>query len=55
MLAEDLDIRKVCAEMVPEDLTEEHKERRVTKCCQDLLGRRDDILGRDITGDKIWV
>jgi len=38
ILTEDLDMRKVCAEMVPNELTEEQKQRRVT-ICQDLLER----------------
>jgi len=29
ILTEDLDIRKVCAKMVPKELTEEQKPRRV--------------------------
>ena len=40
--------------MVPNELTEEQKQRRVT-ICQDLLERQDDILGRVITGDETWV
>jgi len=44
----------MCAKMVPKDLTEEQKQRRVT-ICQDLLERQDDILGRVITGDETWV
>ena len=32
ILTEYLDIRKVCAKMVPKELTEEQKERRVTIC-----------------------
>jgi len=47
-------MRKVCAKMVPKELTKEQKQRRVT-ICQDLLERQDDILGRVITGDEIWV
>jgi len=31
-LTEDLDMRKVCAKMVPKELTEEQKQRRVTIC-----------------------
>ena len=54
ILTEDLDMRKVCAKMVPTELTEKQKQRRVT-ICQDLLERQDDILGRVITGDEIWV
>ena len=51
ILTENLDMRKVCAKMVPKELTEEQKQRRVT-ICQDLLERQDAILGRVITGDK---
>ena len=29
LLTEDLDMRKVCAKMVPKELTEEQRERRV--------------------------
>ena len=54
ILTEDVDMRKVCAKMVPKELTEEQKQRRVT-ICQDLLERQDDILGRVITGDETWV
>ena len=54
ILTEDLDMRKVCAKMVPKELTEEQKQRRVT-ICQDLLQRQDDVLGRVITGDETWV
>ena len=53
-LTEDLGVRKVCAEMVPKKLTEEQKQRRV-KLCKDLLECQDDMLGRVITGDEIWV
>jgi len=38
ILTEDLDTRKACAKMVPKELTEEQKQRRVT-ICQDLLER----------------
>ena len=54
ILTEDLDIRKVCAKMVPKELTEEQKQRRVT-ICQDLMERQEDILGRVITGDETWL
>jgi len=46
-VTEDLDTRKVCAKMVPKELTEEQKQRRVTIC-------KDDILGHDITGYETW-
>jgi len=53
ILTEHLDMRKVCAKMVPKELTEEQKQ-RVT-ICQDLLERQDDILGHVITGDETCV
>jgi len=53
-LTEDIDMRKVCAKMVPKELTEEQKQRRVT-ICQDLLERQDDILDHVITSDETWV
>jgi len=54
ILTEDLDMRKVCAKMVPKELTEKQKQRRIT-ICQDLLERQDDILGRVIIGDETCV
>jgi len=47
-------MRKVCAKMVPKELTEEQTQRRVT-ICQYLLERQDDILGHVITGDEARV
>jgi hypothetical protein len=44
ILTEDLDM-KVCAKIVPKELTEEQKQRRVT-ICQDLLGRQDDMTSQ---------
>ena len=54
VLTEGLYMRKVCAQMVPKELTEEQKQRRVT-ICQDFLERQDDILGCVIIGDETWV
>ena len=54
ILTEDLDMRKVCAKIVPKKLNEEQKQRTVT-ICQDLLERQDDILGHVITGDETWA
>ena len=54
ILTEDLDMREVCAKMIPKELSEEQKQRRVT-ICQDLLERQDDILGHVITGEETWV
>jgi hypothetical protein len=50
-LTEDLDMRKVCAKMVPKQLTEKQKQRRVN-IFQHFLERQDDILDRVITGDE---
>ena len=47
-------MRKVCAKMVPKELTEKQKQRRVT-IYQYLLERQDGILGRVITGDETCV
>jgi len=54
ILTEDLDMRKVCAKIVPKEFTEEQKQRKVT-ICQDLLEEQDDIFGCVITGDETWV
>ena len=54
ILTEDLDMRKVCAKMVPKKITKEQKQRRVT-ICKELMERQDDILGHVITGDETWV
>jgi len=54
ILTEDLDMRKVCAKMVPKELTEEQKQRRVT-ICQDHMERQEDILGHVTTDDETWV
>ena len=54
ILIEDLDMRKACAKMVPQELAEKQKQRRVT-IRQDLLERQDDILGHVITGDETRV
>ena len=54
IVTEDLDMKKVCAKMVPNELTEEQKQRRVT-IFQDLLDRQDGILGRVITVNETWA
>jgi len=47
ILTEDLDMRKVCAKMVPKELTKEQEQRRVS-IWQNLLERQDDIVGHVI-------
>ena len=44
VLNENMDMRKVCAKIVPKKLT----------ICQDLFERQYDILGRVITGEETW-
>jgi hypothetical protein len=47
ILTEDNDMRKVCVNMVPTELTEEQKQRKPTIY--------PDIVGRVISGDETWV
>ena len=51
VLTEVFDMCKVYAKMVPKDLTDEQKQRRV-ELCTDLLEWQDDVLSRIITGDE---
>jgi tRNA U54 and U55 pseudouridine synthase Pus10 len=44
-------MRKVCAKMVPKQLTDEQKQKRL-EICQDILDRQDDFLDHVITGDE---
>lgn len=57
ILVEDLEMRKVCAKMVPKLLSDDQKKHRVD-VCRDLLKTIEDdpdFLGRVITGDETWV
>ena len=57
ILREELNIRKVCAKIVPKLLPDEQKERR-KKLCLDLLQRIEnepDLLNSIITCDETWV
>ena len=58
MIAEEnLEMRKVCAKMVPKLLAEDQKQQRVT-VCQDIIEHLEDdpnLLGRVITGDESWI
>lgn len=57
VLTENLNMRKICAKLVPKNLTVQQKDHRV-EVCQDLLGRieRDaDVLKHVITGDESWI
>jgi len=46
-------MRNLCTKIVPKELTEKQKQRRVT-IYQDLLERQDDIWSLVITGDETW-
>ena len=57
ILTQDLDMRKVCAKMVPKNLTTEQKASRRDVCLDllDHLEREPEFFSRIITGDKSWI
>jgi len=57
ILTQDLDMRKVCAKMVPKNLTTEHKAKRRDVCLDllDRLEREPEFFSRVITGDESWI
>jgi len=57
ILTQDLDTRKVCAKMVPKNLTTEQKASRREGCLDllDRLEREPEFFSRVITGDKSWI
>lgn len=56
ILHENLNMRKVCAKMVPKNLTEEQKQTRVDVCADTLEAIENDptLLERVITCDESW-
>ena len=55
---EGLWYRKVCSRWVPQQLTEDHKKKRMGASLTHLLCFNDhgeDFLGQIITGDETWV
>ena len=56
ILTQDLDMRKVCAKMVPKNLTTEQKANR-RDVCLDLLDllEREPEFSRVITGYESWI
>ena len=57
IITENLEMRKMCAKMVPKLLSEDQKQQRVT-VCQDIVERLEDdphLFGRVITGDESWT
>jgi len=57
ILTQDLDMRKVCAKMVPKNLTTEQKANRRGVCLDllDRLEREPEFFSRVITGDESWI
>jgi len=57
ILTQDLDMRKVCVEMVPKNLTTEQKASRRDVCLDllDGLEREPEFFSRVITGDESWI
>ena len=50
-------MRKICAKLVPKNLSVDQKANRL-EICQDLLGRLEiepNFLHKVITGDESWV
>ena len=57
ILTQDLGMRKMCAMMVPENLTTEQKANR-RDVCLDILDNFDsepEFFSRIITGDESWI
>ena len=57
ILTENLEMRKLCAKMIPKILSEYQKQQRFT-VCQDINERLEaepDLLNSVITGDETWV
>ena len=57
ILTQDLDKRKVCAKMVPKNLTTEQKAGQRDVCLDllDRLEREPEFFSRVITGDESWI
>lgn len=57
IITEDLEMRKVCAKMVPKILTDDQKEKRLSNC-KDVVERIEKdptLLARVVTGDESWI
>ncbi|UYV70795.1 hypothetical protein LAZ67_8000653 [Cordylochernes scorpioides] len=57
IVTEDLQMRKVCAKLVPKVLTQGQKELRVLRCHEllDLIQSEPDFLNSVVTGDESWM
>ena len=57
IITENLEMRKVCAKMVPKLLSEDQKQQRLA-VCQDIIEHLEDdpdLLRRVNTGDESWI
>ena len=57
ILTEHLHMRKICAQLVPKNLSVDQKANRL-EICQDLFGRLEIepiLLHKVITGDELWM
>ena len=54
IIKQDLDVRRVCAKMVPKNLTSEQKASRRDACLDllDCLERESEFFSHVITGDE---
>ncbi|UYV64946.1 hypothetical protein LAZ67_3002543 [Cordylochernes scorpioides] len=57
IVTEDLQMRMVCAKLVPKVLTQDQKELRVLRCQEllDLIQNEPDFLNSVVTGDESWM
>jgi len=56
ILTEELGMRKICAKMVPRNLTEQRQDARVSVCAELLeqVGANPELMEQVITGDESW-
>jgi len=56
ILTEELGVRKICAKMVPRNLTEQQQDARLSICAdlQEQVAADPELMDRVITGDKSW-
>jgi len=57
ILSQDLDMRKLCAKMVSNNLTTKQKVNRRDVCLDllDCLEREPEFFSSDITDDESWI
>ncbi|GFX77324.1 protein GVQW3 [Trichonephila clavipes] len=57
IMTEDLQMRKVCAKLVPKVLTQDQKELSILRCQEllDLIQNEPDFLNSVVTGDESWM